>query len=255
MDNTVEEMVSRIKNTEVIECCEKPSVRLCNVLENRNIRTIYELTKIKDEEDFCRGIVGGSAGWAFNELKKVLESLNLSFGMTDEVWDELERKNTRNTGKTEKQEETDYPVHKKMELLKNLFSCLIENCELFYVVDGNMDEKKSDRLSLTFEGEGENTKFILKSDGSEIFIGNLNDYYMDQCRGGGSPFLFRNKESENQGVAIKFYHADRFYDDYEDKKLGAKVKSLAKEYYDAWKEDPSTRVRYWNYSQFGYKDL
>ena len=66
---------------------------------------------------------------------------------------------------------------------------------------------------------------------------------------------FCDKPSENRGVAIKFYHADRFYDDYEDKKLGAKVKSLAKDYYDVWKEDRSTRVRYWNYSQFGYKDL
>ena len=143
----------------------------------------------------------------------------------------------------------------KIDLLKNLFSCLIENCEFFYVFDGNMDESKYDRLSLTYEGEAKNTKFILKLDGRKIFTGNLNDYYVDQCRGGGSPFLFRNKESESQGIAIKFYHTDRFYDEYEDKKLGAKVKSLAKDYYDTWKEDPSTRVRFWNYSQFGYDDF
>ena len=254
-NNEVEEMVTKLKNSKVLEFCDKPSVRLGNALANRNIRTIYELTKIKNEKDFCRGIVGGSAGWAFEELKNVLESLNLSFGMTDEAWDELEKKNTRNTGKTEKQEETDKLLNKKMELLKNLFSCLIENCEFFYVFDGNMDDMKCNRLTLSFEGEGKNTKFILKSDGSEIFTGNLNNYYMDQCRGGGSPFLFRKKESEDQGIAIKFYHADRFYNDYEDKKLGAKVKSLAKDYYDVWKEDPSTRVRYWNYSQFGYKKI
>lgn len=143
----------------------------------------------------------------------------------------------------------------KMQLLKNLFSCLIENSEFFYVLDGNMDDMKRDRLTLSFEGEGENTKFILKSDNGEIFTSNLNDYYLDQCRGGGSPFLFRNKESESQGIAIKFYHADRFYDQYKDKELGAKVKGLSKDYYDVWKEDRSTRVRYWNYSQFGYKDF
>ena len=83
----------------------------------------------------------------------------------------------------------------KIDLLKNLFSCLIENCEFFYVFDGNMDESKYDRLSLTYEGEAKNTKFILKLDGRKIFTGKLNDYYVDQCRGGGSPFLFRNKES------------------------------------------------------------
>ena len=254
-ENNEEDIISRIKNSEVLDFCDKPSVRLCNALANRNIWTIYELTKIKDEEDFCRGVVGGSAGWAFKELKKVLESLNLSFGMTDEAWDELGKKNTKDTCKTEKQEETENPVHKKMELLKNLFSCLIENCEFFYVFDGNMDDMKRDRLTLSFEGEGKKTKFILKLNGSEIFTGNLNNYYMDQCRGGGSHFLFRNKESESQGIAIRFAHADRFYDEYDDKELGAKVKSLAKDYYDAWKEDRSTRVRFWNYSQFGYKDF
>lgn len=247
--NEVAEMVSKLKNSEVLEFCDKPSVRLCNALANRNIRTIYELTKIKDEEDFCKGVVGSSSGWAFNELKEVLESINLSFGMTDESWEEWTKKNIRETEKTKKQEDADNPV-RKMLLLKNLFSYLIENCEFFYVFDGNMDEIKYARLSLSFVGEGENTKFILKSDGNEIFTGDLNDYYMDQCRGGGSPFLFRNKESENKGIAIKFSHTDRFYDEYKDKELGAKLKSLAKDYYDIWKTDLSTRVRYWNYSQF-----
>ena len=253
-ENNKEDMISRIKNSEVLEFCDKPSVRLGNALANRNIRTIYELTKIKNEKDFCRGIVGGSAGWAFEELKKVLESLNLSFGMTDEAWDELEKKNTGNAGKTEKQEETDKPLNKKMELLKNLFSCLIENCEFFYVLDGNMDDMKRDRLTLSFEGEREKTKFILKLNGSEIFTGNLNHYYIDQCRGGGSPFLFRNIEAENKGIEIRFPKATRFYDEYEDKELGARLKDLAKAYYDVWLYE-NRNLKYWNYSQFGYKDF
>ena len=41
----------------------------------------------------------------------------------------------------------------KMQLLKNLFSCLIEKSEFFYVLDGNMDDMKRDRLTLSFEGE------------------------------------------------------------------------------------------------------
>ena len=58
-----------------------------------------------------------------------------------------------------------------------------------------------------------------------------------------------------KGIYIKFYHTDRFYDDNEDKKLGAKIKGLAKDSYDVWKEDRPTGVRYWNYTQFGYKEL
>ena len=203
-NNEVEEMVTKLKNSEVLEFCDKPSVRLGNALANRNIRTIYELTKIKNEKDFCRGVVGGSAGWAFEELKKVLESLNLSFGMTDEAWDELEKKNTGNTGKTEKQEETDKPLNKKMELLKNLFSCLIENCEFFYVFDGNMDDMKRNRLTLSFEGEGENTKFILTSDGSEIFTGNLNHYYMTSAGEAALHFYSEIKKVRIRGFPSSF---------------------------------------------------
>lgn len=142
----------------------------------------------------------------------------------------------------------------KMQLLKNLFSCLIENCEFFYVLDGNMDDMKRDRLTLSFEGEGKKTKFILKLNGSEIFTGNLNHYYIDQCRGGGSPFLFRNIEAENKGIEIRFTKATCFYDEYEDKELGAKIKSLAKDYYDVWLYE-NRNLKYWNYSQFGYKDF
>ena len=79
---------------------------------------------------------------------------------------------------------------KKMELLKNLFSCLIENFEVCYVIDGNMDELKNGRLLLSFESSGDDTKFILRSEDNHVFTGLLKDYYIDQCRGGGSPFLF-----------------------------------------------------------------
>ena len=89
--------------------------------------------------------------------------------------------------------------------------------------------------------------------GHKVFTGELKNYYIDQCRGGGSPFLFRNIEGENKGISVQFYHTKRFYDEYEDKELGAKLKSLAKDYYDAWK-DSVTGVRNWNSSQFGYKD-
>lgn len=60
----VEEIVSKIKNSEVIDFFDNPSVRLCN-------------------------------------QKEVLESMNLSFGMTDESWKEWAKKykKTNRTGK------------------------------------------------------------------------------------------------------------------------------------------------------------
>lgn len=76
-----------------------------------------------------------------------------------------------------------------MELLKNLFSCLIENFEVCYVFDGNMYEMKNGRLSLGFEESGDDTKFIFRSEDSHVFSGLLKDYYIDQCRDGGPPSL------------------------------------------------------------------
>lgn len=143
--------------------------------------------------------------------------------------------------------------NEKIELLKNLFSCLIENFEASYVIDGNMDELKKVRFSLVFEEAGDDTRFILRSGDRLVFTGLLKDYFIDQCRGGGSPFLFRNIEAENKGIAIRFTKATRFYDEYEDKELGAKLKSLAKDYYDVWLYE-NRKLKYWNYSQFGYKD-
>ena len=57
-----------------------------------------------------------------------------------------------------------------------------------------------------------------------------------------------------KGIEIRFTKATRFYDEYEDKELGAKIKSLAKDYYDVWLYE-NRNLRYWNYSQFGYKDF
>ena len=142
----------------------------------------------------------------------------------------------------------------KIALLKNLFSSLIENFEASYVIDGNMENLKKGRLSLGFEESGDDTRFVLRSEASQVFTGLLKDYYIDQCRGGGSPFLFRNIESENKRIAIRFTKATRFYDEYEDKELGAKIKSLAKDYYDVWLYE-NRNLKYWNYSQFGYKDF
>ena len=143
--------------------------------------------------------------------------------------------------------------NEKIELLKNLFSCLIENFEASYVIDGNMEDLKKGRLSLVFEEAGDDTRFVLRSEDSQVFTGLLKDYFIDQCRGGGSPFLFRNIENENKGIEIRFTKATRFYDEYEDKELGAKLKSLAKDYYDVWLYE-NRNLKYWNYSQFGYKD-
>ena len=144
--------------------------------------------------------------------------------------------------------------NEKIELLKNLFSCLIENFEASYVIDGNMDELKKVRFSLVFEEAGDDTRFVLRSEDSQVFTGLLKDYYIDQCRGGGSPFLFRNIEAENKGIEIRFTKATRFYDEYEDKELGARLKDLAKAYYDVWLYE-NRNLKYWNYSQFGYKDF
>lgn len=144
--------------------------------------------------------------------------------------------------------------NEKIELLKNLFSCLIENFEASYVIDGNMKDLKKGRLSLGFEESGDDTRFVLRSEDNQVFTGLLKDYYIDQCRGGDSPFLFRNIEAENKGIAIRFTKATRFYDEYEDKELGARLKDLAKAYYDVWLYE-NRNLKYWNYSQFGYKDF
>ena len=143
--------------------------------------------------------------------------------------------------------------NEKIALLKNLFSCLIENFEASYVIDGNMDELKKVRFSLVFEEAGDDTRFILRSEDRLVFTGLLKDYYIDQCRGGGSPFLFRNIEAENKGIEIRFTKATRFYDEYEDKELGSRLKGLAKAYYDVWLYE-NRNLKYWNYSQFGYED-
>ncbi len=141
----------------------------------------------------------------------------------------------------------------KIVLLKNLFYCLIENFEASYVIDGNMEDLKNGRLSLGFEESGDDTRFVLRAEDSHVFTGLLKNYYIDQCRGGGSPFLFRNIEAENKGITIRFPKATRFYDEYEDKELGAKLKGLAKAYYDVWLYE-NRNLRYWNSYQFGYED-
>ncbi len=141
----------------------------------------------------------------------------------------------------------------KIEVLIKLFNCLVENFKGLYQIDGNSDTLSSQKLSLVFQGEGDERKFILSSEKNAVYTGNLKDYFIDQCRGGGSPFLFRNIEDENKGIAIRFTKATRFYDEYEDKELGAKLKSLAKDYYDVWLYE-NRNLKYWNYSQFGYKD-
>ena len=57
-----------------------------------------------------------------------------------------------------------------------------------------------------------------------------------------------------KGIEIRFTKATRFYDEYEDKELGTKLKDLAKAYYDVWLYE-NCNLKYWNYSQFGYKDF
>ena len=141
----------------------------------------------------------------------------------------------------------------KIEVLIKLFNCLVENFKGLYQIDGNSDTLSSQKLSLVFQGEGDERKFILSSEKNAVYTGNLKDYFIDQCRGGESPFLFRNIEDENKGIEIRFTKATRFYDEYEDKELGAKLKSLAKDYYDVWLYE-NRNLKYWNYSQFGYKD-
>ena len=141
----------------------------------------------------------------------------------------------------------------KIEVLIKLFNCLVENFKGLYQIDGNSDTLSSQKLSLEFQGEGDERKFILSSEKNAVYTGNLKDYFIDQCRGGGSPFLFRNIEAENKGIEIRFTKATCFYDEYEDKELGVKIKSLAKDYYDVWLYE-NRNLKYWNYSQFGYKD-
>lgn len=134
----------------------------------------------------------------------------------------------------------------KTKVLVNLFKCLVENFKATYQIDGNPDSLSTKKLSLDFVDEENDTKFILTSEGNELFSGFLKDYYIDQCRGGGSSFLFRNFESELKGIEIRFTDASRFFDEYENKESGEKLKSLSKAYYDIWFHEPGCRVRYWN---------
>ena len=59
------------------------SVRVNNCLRNMNIKTLAELTALK-EEDFSHVRNFGST--SFKLLKSVVESLGMCFGMTDRDW-------------------------------------------------------------------------------------------------------------------------------------------------------------------------
>ena len=137
----------------------------------------------------------------------------------------------------------------KKEVLINLFKCLVENLKGEYQIDGNPDTLNSGMLSIVIQGEGDEAKFILSSEGNEVFTGLLKDYYIAQCRGGGSPFLFRNIESELKGLEIRFPKATRFFGEYEDKDLGDKLRTLAHSYYDIWCHERGCDVRRWNLNE------
>ena len=137
-----------------------------------------------------------------------------------------------------------------MNLLKDLFSFLIENFEASYIIDGDMENIKFCNFSVEFENNDIPSKFTLSINGETVYSDSLAKYYIDQCRGGGSPFLFRNIESEDVGIAIKFSKATRFYEEYEDKKLGNELKSYAQKYYERWIH-LIRNIKYWNPSQFG----
>ena len=137
----------------------------------------------------------------------------------------------------------------KTKVLVNLLKYLVENFKATYQIDGDSDSLSTKKLSIDFMDAENNTKFILSSDEGEVFTGFLKDYYIDQCRGGGSPFLFRNFESETKGIEIRFTDTTRFFDEYENKESGEKLKSLAKEYYDIWCHERGCRVRYWNLNE------
>ncbi len=63
------------------------SVRLSNHLINRHIHTIYELSQIKDAEEFY-----ANRSWRgktlFNQAKIILNCMELDFAMTDKAWEE-----------------------------------------------------------------------------------------------------------------------------------------------------------------------
>lgn len=82
-----------IQNRKVIDYCKHPSVRFANTLMNHRIETIYDLTKIKNEDDFLGGLIGVGDRWVFSELEDILKSMNLKFGMTDQMWDEWAKNN------------------------------------------------------------------------------------------------------------------------------------------------------------------
>jgi len=141
-----------------------------------------------------------------------------------------------------------------MTLLKDLFAFLIEKFDASYVIDGDMEKIKVCKFSVDFENGCNDipSKFTLNINGETVYSDSLTKYYIDQCRGGGSPFLFRNIESEEVGIAIRFRNTTRFYDEYEDKKLGEELKSYAQKYYNQWNHIIHN-VKYWNPLQFGYK--
>ena len=134
----------------------------------------------------------------------------------------------------------------KTKVLVNLLKYLVVNFKATYQIDGNPDTLRIEKLSLDFVYAENDTKFILSSEGNEVFSGFLKDYYIDQCRGGGSPFLFRNCESETKGIEIRFTDATRFFSEYENKESGEKLRTLAHGYYDIWCHEPGCRVRCWN---------
>ena len=137
----------------------------------------------------------------------------------------------------------------KKKVLVNLLKYLVENFKATYQIDGNPDTLSIEKFSLDFVDAENETKFILSSEEGEVFSGLLKDYYIDQCRGGGSPFLFRNFESEAKGIEIRFTDATRFFSEYENKELGEKLRTLAHSYYNIWCHERGCRVRYWNLNE------
>ena len=221
------------------------TIRTTQAFTNRKINTLYQLTKIKNEVDFYKAHVCGKK--SFQEAEHFLNLLDLSYNMTDEMWDEWKSQHRNET-----LEDIVSNSKKRINLLKDLFSYLIENFEASYVINGDMKNLRNSKLSVEFKNEVYNipSKFILSIDDEAVYSGYLTNYFIDQCRGGGSPFVFRNIESENKGIAIRFSRATRFYDEYEDRKLGEAVKYCAQKYYNLWLHI-NCNVKRWNPSQFG----
>ena len=236
-----------IKNLNVFDiCCF--TVRTTNALTNRKINTLYQLTKVKNEVDFYKARVWGKQ--SFQEAKHCLNLLDLSYNMTDEMWDEWKSRHSNET-----LADIVSNSKKSINLLKDLFLYLIENFEATYVIDGDMENLRNSKLSVEFKNGVYNisSKFILSINDESVYSGFLTDYFIDQCRGGGSPFLFRSIESEDKGIAIRFNRATRFYDEYQDRKLGIELKSYAQNYYNQWVYK-NRNLKYWNESQFDIYD-